>query len=138
QAWLTLPSCLANSKSPTFARIIFCSWVISCLRPAAGRGTVPARGENRAPPSGSVSETNNVCQIKFELTQISVSSVRRIWRSHGLQPHRVRQFKLSRDPEFIPKLRDIVGLYIDPLAHAWCSASMKRARYRRSTAPSQA
>ena len=50
--------------------------------------------------------------------RISVSSVQRIWRSHGLQPHRVRQFKLSRDPEFIPKLRDIVGLYIDPPAHA--------------------
>ena len=49
---------------------------------------------------------------------ISVSAVQRIWRAHGLQPHRVRQFKLSRDPEFVPKLRDIVGLYIDPPAHA--------------------
>jgi transposase len=49
---------------------------------------------------------------------ISVSSVQRIWRSHGLQPHRVRQFKLSHDPEFVPKLRDIVGLYVDPPAHA--------------------
>ena len=49
---------------------------------------------------------------------ISVSSVQRIWRAHGLQPHRVRQFKLSRDPEFVPKLRDIVGLYVDPPAHA--------------------
>jgi transposase len=37
---------------------------------------------------------------------ISVSSVQRIWRSHGLQPHRVRQFKLLHDPEFVPKLRD--------------------------------
>src|SRR3954463_5610470 len=52
------------------------------------------------------------------LVRISVSSVERIWRSHGLQPHRGRQFKLSRDPEFIPKLRDIVGLYVDPPAHA--------------------
>jgi len=49
---------------------------------------------------------------------ISLSSVQRIWRIHGLQPHRVRQFKLSRDPEFVPKLRDIVGLYSDPPAHA--------------------
>jgi len=49
---------------------------------------------------------------------ISVSSVHRIWRAHGLQPHRVRQFKLSKDPEFVPKLRDIVGLYVDPPAHA--------------------
>ena len=53
-----------------------------------------------------------------EATGISVSSVQRIWRAHGLQPHRVRQFKLSRDPEFVPKLRDIVGLYVDPPAHA--------------------
>jgi transposase len=49
---------------------------------------------------------------------ISVSSVQRIWRAHGLQPHRVRQFKLSCDPEFVPKLRDIVRLYVDPPAHA--------------------
>ena len=49
---------------------------------------------------------------------ISVSSVQRIWRAHGLQPHRVRQFKLSKDPEFVSKLRDVVGLYVDPPAHA--------------------
>jgi transposase len=49
---------------------------------------------------------------------ISVSSVQRIWRAHGLQPHRVRQFKLSRDPQSVAKLRDIVGLYVDPPVHA--------------------
>ena len=49
---------------------------------------------------------------------ISVSSVQRIWRAHGLQPHRVRQFKLSNDPQFAEKLKDIVGLYVDPPAHA--------------------
>ncbi|MCJ7527010.1 MAG: IS630 family transposase, partial [Methyloceanibacter sp.] len=49
---------------------------------------------------------------------ISVSSVQRIWRAHGLQPHRVQQFKLSNDPEFVSKLRDVVGLYVDPPAHA--------------------
>jgi hypothetical protein len=49
---------------------------------------------------------------------LSVSSVQRIWRAHGLQPHRVRQFKLSNDPQFVDKLRDVVGLYIDPPAHA--------------------
>ena len=49
---------------------------------------------------------------------VSVSSVQRIWRAHGLQPHRVRQFKLSGDPNFIGKLRDVVGLYVDPPAHA--------------------
>jgi hypothetical protein len=49
---------------------------------------------------------------------ISVSSVQRVWRAHGLQPHRVRQFKLSHDPDFVAKLRDIVGLYVAPPAHA--------------------
>src|SRR5437868_3707772 len=49
---------------------------------------------------------------------ISVSSVQRIWRAHGLQPHRVRQFKLSNDPQFAAKLHEIVGLYVDPPDHA--------------------
>jgi len=49
---------------------------------------------------------------------ISISSVHRIWRRHGLRPHRVRQFKLSNDRQFASKLRDIVGLYVDPPAHA--------------------
>jgi len=49
---------------------------------------------------------------------ISVSSVQRIWRRHGLQPHRTRHFKLSNDPEFAGKLRDIVGLYVSPPDHA--------------------
>lgn len=45
---------------------------------------------------------------------ISFSSVGRIWRAHGLKPHIVRGFKLSNDPQFIEKVRDIVGLYMDP------------------------
>jgi transposase len=49
---------------------------------------------------------------------ISVSSVPRIWRTHGLQPHRMRQFKLSRDPNFAAKLRAVVGLYVNPPEHA--------------------
>ena len=49
---------------------------------------------------------------------ISISSVQRVWQAHKLRPHRVRHFKLSTDPEFVTKLRDIVGLYVDPPAHA--------------------
>jgi hypothetical protein len=49
---------------------------------------------------------------------ISASSVHRIWRGHGLRPHRMREFKLSNDPEFVEKLRDVVGLYVAPPAHA--------------------
>ena len=49
---------------------------------------------------------------------IGLSSVQRIWKAHGLQPHRIRTFKRSRDPAFAAKLRDIIGLYMDPPAHA--------------------
>jgi transposase len=49
---------------------------------------------------------------------ISLRSVQRIWQAHQLQPHRVRTFKRSRDPQFAAKLADVVGLYIDPPAHA--------------------
>src|SRR5437868_1532303 len=46
--------------------------------------------------------------------QVSDSSVHRIWRAHRLQPHRVERFKLSKDPQFTEKLRDVVGLYLNP------------------------
>jgi transposase len=49
---------------------------------------------------------------------ISLSSVQRIWAEHDLQPHRLRTFKRSNDPAFAEKLRDIVGLYVDPPAHS--------------------
>ena len=49
---------------------------------------------------------------------ISLGSVQRIWQAHKLQPHRLRTFKRSRDPSFAAKLADIVGLYVDPPAHA--------------------
>jgi transposase len=49
---------------------------------------------------------------------ISDASVRRIWRKHGLKPHRVETFKLSRDPQFAEKLEAIVGLYLNPPEHA--------------------
>jgi transposase len=47
-------------------------------------------------------------------TDLSQSAISRIWRAFGLQPHRVETFKLSTDPQFIEKVRDIVGLYLDP------------------------
>jgi transposase len=49
---------------------------------------------------------------------VSLSYVQRVWHAHGLQPHRIRTFKLSNDPAFAAKVRDIVGLYVDPPAHA--------------------
>jgi hypothetical protein len=49
---------------------------------------------------------------------VSLRSVQRIWAAHRLAPHRVRTFKLSKDPAFGPKLHDVVGLYLRPPAHA--------------------
>lgn len=51
-------------------------------------------------------------------TGLAISTVQKIWRAHGLAPHRLRTFKLSRDPLLAAKLRDIVGLCVDPPAHA--------------------
>jgi hypothetical protein len=50
--------------------------------------------------------------------EISPSSVRRIWAGQGLRPHRVRTFKSSNDPKLGDKLKEVVGLYVDPPAHA--------------------
>jgi len=49
---------------------------------------------------------------------ISFSSVQRVWKKHNLQPHRVKTFKLSRDKNFVEKLRDVVGLYLSPPSKA--------------------
>jgi putative transposase len=46
--------------------------------------------------------------------KVSSATVQRIWKKHKLQPHRVESFKFSNDPEFAPKVRDIVGLYMNP------------------------
>jgi transposase len=45
---------------------------------------------------------------------LTQSAVHRIWRAFGLQPHRAESFKLSRDPQFVAKVRDVVGLYLNP------------------------
>ena len=68
-----------------------------------------------APPTEATHWTS---AMMAKVVGISSSSVQRIWRAHGLQPHRVKQFKLSTDPRFVDKLRDVVGLYVDPPAHA--------------------
>ena len=62
--------------------------------------------------------THWTADMMAKASGISASAVRRIWKAHGLQPHRYRHFKLSTDPKFATKLRDVVGLYVDPPAHA--------------------
>jgi transposase len=69
-----------------------------------------------AEPPGETTQWTGRAMAKA--TGVSLSYVQRVWRSHGLQPHRIRTFKLSNDPAFAAKVRDIVGLYVDPPAHA--------------------
>jgi hypothetical protein len=53
-----------------------------------------------------------------EKTGLSQTAIVRIWHAFGLQPHRVENFKFSKDPQFVEKVRDIVGLYMNPPDHA--------------------
>ena len=49
---------------------------------------------------------------------VSEATVRRVWRAHGLKPHRMESFKISKDKRFAEKLEAIVGLYLNPPEHA--------------------
>ncbi len=62
--------------------------------------------------------THWTVRMMADVAGISAASVHRIWKAHGLAPHRFRTFKLSNDVNFASKLRDVVGLYVDPPAHA--------------------
>ena len=64
-----------------------------------------------APPDGGTHWSTRQMAAASGLNQTAVS---RIWRAFGLQPHRVEHWKLSKDPLFVEKVRDIVGLYLDP------------------------
>jgi transposase len=69
----------------------------------------------RAPPNGDTHWSTRSMASVAGLNQTAVS---RIWRAFGLKPHREQTWKLSSDPQFIEKVRDIVGLYMDPPEHA--------------------
>ncbi|MCA1679231.1 MAG: IS630 family transposase, partial [Actinobacteria bacterium] len=64
-----------------------------------------------APPDGGTHWSTRQMAAAAGLNQTAVS---RIWRAFGLQPHRVEHWKLSKDPLFVEKVKDIVGLYLDP------------------------
>jgi hypothetical protein len=66
------------------------------------------------PPAATHWSTRSVARD----SGISTTSVGRIWRGFGLQPHRLETFKLSSDPLFVDKVRDIAGLYFNPPDHA--------------------
>jgi transposase len=86
-------------------------------RPGAPRRITDAQVEavivttlEQAPPDATHWSTRSMAKA----TGMSQSAVSRIWRAFGLAPHRVQTFKLSKDPLFIDKVRDVVGLYLDP------------------------
>jgi transposase len=86
-------------------------------RPGTSRRTSDADVERvlaltleRTPPAA----THWSSRARAESCGLSQSTVSRIWRAFGLQPHRTETFKLSQDPLFIEKVRDIVGLYLNP------------------------
>lgn len=65
---------------------------------------------NKKPKNG----THWTCRSIAKETQLSKSTVNRVWKAFGIQPHRQKHFKLSTDPFFVEKVRDIVGLYLNP------------------------
>jgi transposase len=62
--------------------------------------------------------THWTCRSIAAETRLSKSTVQRVWKAFGLQPHRQKHFKISTDPFFVEKVRDIVGLYLNPPDHA--------------------
>jgi len=68
------------------------------------------------PPPGE--ETHWTGRMLAKAAGVSLRSVQRILEAHQLAPHRIRMFKLSTDPKFADKLKDVAGLYVDPPAHA--------------------
>jgi len=89
--------------------------------------TKPGRGRKPSIPSAKVKaivrattqtrppgQTHWSCRSMAKAQGVSPATVQRIWDAHGLQPHRVKTFKLSNDPRFTEKLTDVVGLYLNP------------------------
>lgn len=66
-------------------------------------------------PSGA---THWSTRTLAKATGVSKATISRVWRAHGLKPHLVKTFKVSNDPQFAEKLRDVVGLYLSPPEHA--------------------
>src|SRR5689334_20567687 len=69
--------------------------------------------------------------------KVSPATVQRIWKKHKLQPHRVESFKFSTDPEFAPKVRAIVGLYMTPPDRAIVLSVDEKSQIQRSTGRSR-
>lgn len=115
-----------NFKTVALWRGRFCKEGNDCLwEVASGRGRKPSISVNKVKkiirttlqsrPTGA---THWSCRSMAKEHGVSKATVNRIWQSHQLKPHRTKGFKLSRDPRFLEKLTDVVGLYLNPPAKA--------------------
>lgn len=111
-----------NRKTVTLWRERFAENGIQGLwEVAPGRGRKPSYGADKiktivdatlqSKPKGM---THWSCRLMAKSQGVSKSTISTIWRSHNLKPHRIKGFKLSRDPHFLEKLTDVVGLYLNP------------------------
>jgi transposase len=111
-----------NPKTVALWRTRFCREGTDCLwEVAEGRGRKPTLTPQdverivdatlQTKPAGA---THWSCRTLAKAQGISKATVNRIWQSHRLKPHRTKGFKLSRDPRFLEKLTDVVGLYLNP------------------------
>ena len=90
---------------------------------AEGRGRRPQSGLaeriiNATLQSKPKGQTHWSSRAMAKAQGVHASTVQRIWQEHGLQPHRQETFKLSRDPHFVAKLLDVVGVYLNPPQNA--------------------
>jgi transposase len=70
----------------------------------------------RKPADGSTHWSSR--KLAEELSDVSFSTVQRVWRKHGVRPHRLKRHMISNDPDFEVKAADVIGLYLNPPAHA--------------------
>jgi transposase len=75
---------------------------------------VVERTQRTVPPDATHWSTRSLARA----VGLGKTTIRKIWREHGLKPHLIKGFKVSRDPAFVDKVRDVVGLYINPPDHA--------------------
>src|SRR5688572_13220873 len=100
------------------------AWTASFARQDPSAREVPiARGDGRRVLELTLSEPPGEAphwtgRVMAQVSGMSLRLVQRIWAAHGLEPHRIRTFKLSRDPQRPERLKDVVGLSVDPPAHA--------------------
>lgn len=90
-------------------------------RPGAPRSITDKKVEavvTKTLKSMPANSTHWSTRLMANKTGLSQTAIVRIWHAFGLQPHRVKNFKFSKDPQFIEKVRDIVGLYMNPPDHA--------------------